>query len=130
MATFSPFNWFRSPQVEPPCRTALSVNPSLDAAVQDISEQLRPSRQSDLALVFASTSYASDLPRLLPLLKHHLNADLWLGCVGGGVVGTGTEVPSVLVGFGPSGADMAALSPEAIIGHFDELPAAVARLIG
>ncbi|HAW48473.1 MAG TPA: haloacid dehalogenase, partial [Roseovarius sp.] len=39
-------------------------------------------------------------------------------------------VPSVLVGFGPSGADMAALSPEAIIGHFDELPAAVARLIG
>ena len=88
MATFSPFNWFRSPQIEPSCRTALSVNPSLDAAVQDVSEQLRPSRQSDLALVFASTSYASDLPRLLPLLKQRLNAELWLGCVGGGVVGT------------------------------------------
>jgi phosphoglycolate phosphatase len=39
-------------------------------------------------------------------------------------------VPSVLVGFGPSGADMAALEPEAIIGHFSELPAVVARLIG
>ncbi|MBC7132804.1 MAG: HAD-IA family hydrolase [Roseovarius sp.] len=39
-------------------------------------------------------------------------------------------VPSVLVGFGPSGADMAALEPEAIIGHFDELPGVVARLIG
>ena len=39
-------------------------------------------------------------------------------------------VPSVLVGFGPSGADMAALKPEAIIGHFDELPGVVERLIG
>ncbi|HKL65840.1 MAG TPA: HAD-IA family hydrolase [Roseovarius sp.] len=40
------------------------------------------------------------------------------------------RVPSVLVGFGPSGADMAALEPEAIIGHFDELPGVVTRLIG
>ncbi len=39
-------------------------------------------------------------------------------------------VPSVLVGFGPSGADMAALEPEAIIAHYDELPGVVARLIG
>lgn len=37
-------------------------------------------------------------------------------------------VPSVLVGFGPSGADMAALEPEALIGHFDELPGVVDRL--
>jgi len=39
-------------------------------------------------------------------------------------------VPSVLVGFGPSGAQMAALDPDAIIGHFDELPGVAARLIG
>ncbi|MET4127200.1 HAD-IA family hydrolase [Roseovarius sp. MBR-6] len=39
-------------------------------------------------------------------------------------------VPSVLVGFGPSGADMAALEPDAIIGHYNELPNVVARLIG
>ncbi|MAU53088.1 MAG: haloacid dehalogenase [Roseovarius sp.] len=39
-------------------------------------------------------------------------------------------VPSVLVGFGPSGADMAALEPAAIIAHFDELQGVVARLIG
>ncbi|MQQ07578.1 HAD-IA family hydrolase [Epibacterium sp. SM1979] len=31
-------------------------------------------------------------------------------------------VPSILVGFGPSGADMAALKPEGLISHFDELP--------
>ena len=39
-------------------------------------------------------------------------------------------VPSVLVTFGPSGADMAALKPEALIHHFEELPAVVRRLIG
>lgn len=40
------------------------------------------------------------------------------------------RVPSILVTFGPAGGDMAALAPEALIGHFDELPAAVRRLIG
>jgi small ligand-binding sensory domain FIST len=44
--------------------------------------------EADLALVFASASYASDLPRLLPLLQQKLHAGHWLGCVGGGVVGT------------------------------------------
>lgn len=37
-------------------------------------------------------------------------------------------VPSILVGFGPSGENMAALEPEALIGHFDELPGVVAGL--
>lgn len=39
-------------------------------------------------------------------------------------------VPSVLVGFGPGAAGVAALGPEAVIGHFDELPGVVQRLIG
>jgi phosphoglycolate phosphatase len=39
-------------------------------------------------------------------------------------------VPCVLVGFGPSGGDMAALEPEAIINHFDELPDVAKRLLG
>ena len=40
----------------------------------------------------------------------------------------GAGVPSILVGFGPSGATTAALGPDALIAHFDELPGAVARL--
>jgi small ligand-binding sensory domain FIST len=44
--------------------------------------------EADLALVFCSTAYASDLPRLLPLLRQSLQARHWIGCVGGGVVGT------------------------------------------
>ena len=36
--------------------------------------------------------------------------------------------PSILVTFGPEGNSMAALAPEVLIAHFDELPAAVAAL--
>ena len=36
--------------------------------------------------------------------------------------------PAILVTFGPEGHRMAGLAPEALIGHFDELPAAVAAL--
>jgi len=36
--------------------------------------------------------------------------------------------PAILVTFGPDGGDMAALEPEALINHFDELPGAVAAL--
>lgn len=39
-------------------------------------------------------------------------------------------VPSVLVTFGPSGADMAALQPEALLDRYEDLPALVAQLIG
>lgn len=39
-------------------------------------------------------------------------------------------VPSVLVTFGPGGEDVAALEPEALIGHYDELHGVVQRLLG
>ncbi|MCJ8332928.1 MAG: HAD-IA family hydrolase [Epibacterium sp.] len=39
-------------------------------------------------------------------------------------------VPSVLVTFGPSGEDMAALQPEALLDVYSDLPSVVERLIG
>ncbi|MCR9113742.1 MAG: HAD-IA family hydrolase [Rhodobacteraceae bacterium] len=39
-------------------------------------------------------------------------------------------VPSVLVTFGPGGPGVSDLRPEGLIGHFDELPDVVQRLIG
>jgi phosphoglycolate phosphatase len=39
-------------------------------------------------------------------------------------------VPVVLVTFGPGGPGAEALEPDALLGHFDELPQVVARLIG
>jgi phosphoglycolate phosphatase len=38
-------------------------------------------------------------------------------------------VPVILVSFGGAGAGAAALEPDALIGHFDDLDAAVARLV-
>ena len=38
-------------------------------------------------------------------------------------------VPCVLVTFGPGGGDMAALEPEALLGHYDDLPDIVGRLL-
>jgi len=38
-------------------------------------------------------------------------------------------LPCVLVTFGPLGRSVAELAPEGLIGHFDELPDAVARLM-
>ncbi|MCK8465477.1 HAD-IA family hydrolase [Aliiroseovarius sp. S1339] len=39
-------------------------------------------------------------------------------------------VPCILVGFGPEGPGVARLAPEAMLDHFDDLDAVVARLIG
>jgi small ligand-binding sensory domain FIST len=75
-------------QPVPWCRTALARDASLQGAVDGVARQLAGAGEADLALVFASASFASDLPRLLPLLRQKLQARHWLGCLGGGVVGT------------------------------------------
>jgi small ligand-binding sensory domain FIST len=92
MAGFRPFSWLprraRAASDQPWCRSALARDASLEGAVDRLVQQLGGCGPADLALVFASSSYASDLPRLLPLLQARLQARHWLGCVGGGVVGT------------------------------------------
>jgi small ligand-binding sensory domain FIST len=73
------------------CTTALSRNPALEGAVAELAADLRHGgarSEADLALVFCSTAYASDLQRLLPLLRQAIPCRHWLGCAGGGVVGT------------------------------------------
>ena len=87
MAAFPPLPWLQRGE-RPWCRTALAREPSLQDAVENVSRQLAGRGEADLALVFVSTGYASDLPRLLPLLRRRLAARHWLGCAGGGVVGT------------------------------------------
>ena len=92
MAAFPLPSWLaflQGPSAQAPwCRTALATEASLQGAVDAVAKQLQGSGPADLALVFASASYASDLQRLLPLLQSQLKSKHWLGCVGGGVVGT------------------------------------------
>jgi len=91
MVAIPPLPWL--PRRERPawCRTALACDPSLQGAVDGLIRQLSGAGEADLALLFASASYASDLPRLLPLLQQRLQARHWIGCVGAGIVGTDTE---------------------------------------
>ena len=88
MAGLPSFPWMAPRQPVPWCRTALARDASLQGAVDGVARQLAGAGEADLALVFASASFASDLPRLLPLLRQKLQARHWLGCLGGGVVGT------------------------------------------
>lgn len=94
MAALPPFPWL--PRRDPGawCRTALGRDVSLQGAVDQVARQLAGCGPADLALVFAAADYASDLPRLMPLLRQKLHANKWLGCCGAGVVGTAAgEVP-------------------------------------
>lgn len=93
MAPFPLLSWWRPDGETALCRTATASDASLEAAVGAVVRELdsrafSAARPADLALVFCSTSYASDLPRLLPLLRAHLHARHWIGCAGAGVVVT------------------------------------------
>jgi small ligand-binding sensory domain FIST len=91
MAGLPSFPWSARREPAAWCRTALAQNASLQAAVDTVCQQLGGAGAADLALVFVSVSFASDLPRLLPLLQQKLQASHWIGCLGGGVVGTDVQ---------------------------------------
>ncbi|MGB3492659.1 MAG: FIST N-terminal domain-containing protein [Elainellaceae cyanobacterium] len=69
--------------------SALSTQPSLEAAVKEVVEQAQSKLDgaADLGFVFISSAFLSDYPRLMPLLRSHLPEPVLLGCSGGGVVG-------------------------------------------
>jgi small ligand-binding sensory domain FIST len=70
--------------------TALSTRPSLEAAVAEVAEQAQQRLQdsADLGLIFISSAFTSEFPRLMPLLREKLAVPILIGCSGGGVVGT------------------------------------------
>lgn len=68
---------------------ALSTRPSLEAAVEEVvdcAQQSLPS-PANLGLVFISAAFASEYPRLMPLLQERLSVPNLIGCGGGGIVG-------------------------------------------
>ncbi|MEC4985495.1 MAG: FIST C-terminal domain-containing protein [Oscillatoria sp. PMC 1068.18] len=68
---------------------ALSTRASLEAAVKEVVGRVQQSlsAQPDLGIVFISSAYASDYPRLVPLLIEELPLPVLIGCGGGGIVG-------------------------------------------
>ena len=78
---------------------ALSTRPSLEAAIAEVVEQAQAAlgdmaaAPADLGILFVSSAFTSDFPRVLPLLREQLPINALIGCSGGGIVGmdnTGT----------------------------------------
>lgn len=78
---------------------ALSTQPSLERALDEVIAKVQEQMPGpgDLAIVFLSSSFASDAPRLMPLLHEKLAVPNLIGCLGGGIVGmeTGDRVQEV-----------------------------------
>lgn len=72
---------------------ALSTHPSLETAVTEVTEAIEQSLVGDphLGILFISSAYASDYPRLMPLLIEKLSLPILIGCGGSGIVGTDRE---------------------------------------
>jgi phosphoglycolate phosphatase len=93
-----------------------------------------------LARHFAALLGADSLPVRKPDPRHLLETIARAGGVPGRSVLVGDTVtdrdaaraagvPCVLVGFGPAGGAVAALTPEAVVAHYDELPALLEQLV-
>jgi small ligand-binding sensory domain FIST len=66
---------------------ALSTRPSLEAAVTEVVEKVTDKLVgwADLAIIFISSAYASDYPRLVPLILDKLPVPVLIGCGGTGL---------------------------------------------
>lgn len=107
----------------------------------------KPQRLADLLLaelgvaeLFHSVLGADALPVRKPDPRHLTETILRAGGAAGRAVMIGdtptdreaaraANVPCILVGFGPEGAGIAALEPEAVLGHYDELAEMLERFL-
>jgi small ligand-binding sensory domain FIST len=78
---------------------ALSTRASLEAAVTEVVEKVKQSlfAPPDLGIVFISSAYSSDYPRLMPLLLDQFSLPVVIGCGGGGIVGINDEGKAIEV---------------------------------
>lgn len=78
---------------------ALSTLPSLEAAVKEVTTRVKQSMSvpPELGIVFISSAYASEYPRLVPLLREELPLSVLIGCGGGGIIGMDSQGEAVEV---------------------------------
>ncbi|MFM7381805.1 MAG: FIST N-terminal domain-containing protein [Microcystaceae cyanobacterium] len=106
---------------------ALSTRPSLEAAVNEVvgAIQAQLSAPPQLGIVFLSSTFASDYPRLVPLLLEKLPLPVLLGCGGAGIIGMKGTLP-LEIEQTPALSLMVASLPEVTVQPFqinpDQLP--------
>ncbi len=78
---------------------ALSTQPSLEAAVTEVTQTILSSlsTSADVGIFWISSAYASDYPRLIPLILEKLPLPILIGCGGWGIIGQneGKEVSEI-----------------------------------
>ncbi|KKJ01552.1 FIST signal transduction protein [Prochlorothrix hollandica] len=69
--------------------SALSTRPSLEAAITEVVDRANGALhgKADLGLVFVSSVFASEYPRVMALVAEKLSIPYVIGCGGGGIVG-------------------------------------------
>ena len=107
---------------------ALSSRASLEAALAEVVDSIRQSLsdEPDLGILFISSAYASEYPRLVPLLLEKLPLPTLIGCGGGGIVGMSDPTQVVEVEGNPALSLSVAKLPDVEIKAFhveaEELP--------
>jgi small ligand-binding sensory domain FIST len=72
---------------------AISTRLSLESAISEVIDRIKKqlSGSADLGVLFISSAYASEYPRLVPLIREKLPISVLVGSGGGGVVGIDEE---------------------------------------
>lgn len=83
---------------------ALSTHPSLERAIAEVVEKVEQSLSGtpDLGILFISSAYATDFPRVMPLLLEKLSLSVLIGCGGGGAIGTNSEHQAIEIESSPA----------------------------
>lgn len=70
--------------------SVISKQPSLEAAITEVVERARAQLDADphVGFLFVSSAFASEYPRIMPLLRRHFPDLPIVGCGGAGIIGT------------------------------------------
>jgi small ligand-binding sensory domain FIST len=100
--------------------SVLSTCPSLEGAIAEVTERIQSTLvgEAHFGLVFLSGMFASEYPRLLPLLAARLPIQQIIGCGGGGVIGMSPSAAVREIEHEPALAVMVAHLPEVQIQTF------------
>lgn len=103
---------------------ALSINPSLEKAIDEVVAKIESKLMSspDLGIVFISSAFASDYPRLMPLLLDKFPLPCVIGCGGGGIVGMKNDYQPLEIEDNPALSLTVASLPDVEITPFHIIP--------
>lgn len=121
---------------------AFSIRPSLEAAVTEVVDIVKKSlsQSPDLGILFISSDYASNYPRLISLILEKLSLPILIGCSGGGTIGMDNSTQMIEVKRGRALSLTVASLPEVDVQAFyltpenlpdlDSSPDAWSKLVG